>query len=160
MDEQEDIKKDIYVEDEEKKLEYELNQFEFIVFIPNPASGFVTFFIDDGQMESAMFIDQFLKKMETVCGTEEMNKIDVACHDYGVPYFYDRHHKILKEISPAEEPRIRRVTLDKKFINQDMGLIQSVSINQKFDNVRSTINQLSNFGMPDFSPKKRNPFNF
>lgn len=142
----------------ESRLEYEMSQFEFIIFTPNPSIGSVTFFIDDGQMESSMYIEQFLEKIEKVCGYEERSKIEIACHDYGIHYFYDRHKKLLRELSPKEEERNKRHQLDDYYKGKRQGFIQSVSLDKNFDHTVSAMDKLSRFGMPDFSPKKKNPF--
>ena len=91
------------------QLEESFSQFLFLLFIPNSYSGYVEVYIDEGEHSASFSIKEFLSKIELVCGREEKNKIAMACNNLGIPFFYDRQRKILKELK--EKPKEERMSV-------------------------------------------------
>lgn len=91
------------------QLEESFSQFLFLLFIPNSYSGYVEVYIDEGEHSASFSIKEFLSKVELVCGREEKNRIAMACNNLGIPFFYDRQRKILKELK--EKPKEERMSV-------------------------------------------------
>ena len=82
----------------EEEANRNLNQFAFLLFIPNPINKTVKYYVDGENAANIKGKDDFIKIIKAVCGPEEANRIEVACLEYGVPFIYDRTKKILKQV--------------------------------------------------------------
>lgn len=92
-------------------IEESFQQFIFLLFIPNSFTGRVTVYIDEGEHKVSYSIKDFLSKIKKICGTNEMNRLAIACNNIGIPFFYDREKKILKEVK--EKPKADAMSVKK-----------------------------------------------
>lgn len=79
--------------------EHALDQFAFLIFIPNPMTQMVRVIVDDGFITLNMKIDRLLNIVESICDFEEMKRIRLCCKEYGTPYLYDREMKHLTQVN-------------------------------------------------------------
>ena len=129
----------------------QLNTFVFVIFIPNPNTRSVRLWIDGGEIETYMGCDKFLDIINTTCGSSVRAKIEVACHEYGVPYLYDRQQDKLRELN--ELPDLKRFTITPdyhKTYEQDTA--NPYSVQNLFNASKKATKGLDNFGLPDFTP--------
>ena len=82
----------------EEEADRNLNQFAFLLFIPNPTTKTVKYYVDGEKVIYVKNKDDFIKIIKSVCGVEESNRIEVACMEYGIPFLYDRTKKLLKQV--------------------------------------------------------------
>lgn len=98
--------------------EHSLDQFAFIIFIPNPMARMVQVIIDDGFIKMTMPFDRFLNTIENVCGHTERKRIEQKCAEYGIPFYYDRAKRLLKQIQ--EVPEAKRLTAKKLYEDNEL----------------------------------------
>lgn len=116
-------------------IEESFQQFLFLLFIPNSFSGYVTVYIDEGEHKISFNIKDFLQKIKKICGTNEMNRIAMACNNIGIPFFYDREKKILKEVK--EKPKADSMSIMK--IKELSGFGQPNKINYNTDTIFNSV---------------------
>lgn len=136
----------------EKEAEEGLNLFFFIVFIPNPLNQSVRLWIDGGDFEFYMHRDRFLAIIEATCGYTESNKIRNACNEYGVPFFYDRDKKELKEINELAPERKMDFNQLYKDTLRERKEAESAKTDM-FNAAMEAAKGVNNFGLPNFENK-------
>lgn len=117
--------------------EHSLDQFAFVIFIPNPATQMVQVIVDDGFVRMLMKIDRFLNIIENVCGHHERKRIELKCSEYGTPFYYDRAKQLLKQIQ--EVPELKRLTAKKLYDDNEMDKEEESkqeSFDDKFESLR------------------------
>ena len=82
----------------EEEADRNLNQFAFLLFIPNPTTKTVKYYVDGEKVIYVKSKDDFIRIIKSVCGVEESNRIEVACMEYGITFLYERTKKLLKQI--------------------------------------------------------------
>ena len=82
----------------EEEADRNLNQFAFLLFITNPTTKTVKYYVDGEKVIYVKSKDDFIRIIKSVCGVEESNRIEVACMEYGIPFLYDRTKKLLKQV--------------------------------------------------------------
>lgn len=99
--------------DMEEEANRNLNQFAFLLFIPNPMTKTIKYYVD-GEKGTPYVKnkDDFISIIKNVCGPEEANRLEVACMEYGVPFLYDRTKKILRQV--PEKPTGRKMDFSQK----------------------------------------------
>lgn len=99
--------------DMEEEANRNLNQFAFLLFIPNPMTKTIKYYVD-GEKGTPYVKnkDDFISIIKSVCGSEEANRLEVACMEYGVPFLYDRTKKILRQM--PEKPVGRKMDFSQK----------------------------------------------
>lgn len=109
-----------------------LTQFAFILFIPNPMTKSIKYYVDGDPEVFFKPTDEFINVIKEICGYQEANKIKVACSEYGVPFLYDRDKKMLKQVMESEPERNIDVSLkriedeDKKEQEEHKGTLNAV----------------------------------
>lgn len=128
------------LEESYRKVDESFNQFLFLLFIPNSWSNLVEVYIDEGEFRMTLNIDDFLNKINAICGYEEMIRLKQACNNLGIPFFYDRQNKTLVEL--REQPKQERmcVATIRKLASQEAPT--SMSSDNIFNGVRSQYNDL------------------
>ena len=99
-----------------KQTEEALGQFMFLLFIPNSHTRMVEVYIDQGEYHTWYSIEEFKDKIKGICGQIEANRLENACRELGVPFFYDRVHGTLTEIK--EKPQRQRLNVS---VIKDLG---------------------------------------
>ncbi len=94
--------------DEEK---HSLDQFAFLIIIPNPQTGYAKIIVDDGFITMTMKIERLLEIIDSICGYNEMKRIKLICSEFGTPYLYDREMKRIQQIN--EQVIEERITAKK-----------------------------------------------
>ena len=99
-------------------------------------------------MSSEKFLDIIMK----TCGNVVRNRIDVACHEYGIPYLYDRNKNMLKQLTEIPTGRNFHFSPDyhKKYEQETS---DPYSVQNFFNSATKATKGLENFGLPDFTPK-------
>ena len=147
----EEIKKVKTFKEIEDEAAEELNVFVFIVFVPNPMRHSVRLWIDGGEHETYMDLDRFLNIISTTCGPQEMNRISVACMEYGSPFIYDRHKKMLKQLNELPQPDEMKLSSD--YHKQYEGNSKDpYSTDNYFNAAQKATKGLREFGLPNFEP--------
>ena len=135
----------------EHEAEEQLNTFIFIVFIPNPMTHSVRLWIDGGEHETYMNIERFLEVMSHICEMKEVNKISMACNEYGTPFLYDRQNSKLKQL--RELPPARNVEFTADYHKQYEGQSNDPhSMDNYFNAAKKASQGINNFGLPNFDP--------
>lgn len=99
--------------DMEEEANRNLNQFAFLLFIPNPMTKTIKYYVDgEKRTPYVKNKDDFISIIKNVCGPEEANRLEVACMEYGVPFLYDRKKKILRQV--PEKPTGRKMDFSQK----------------------------------------------
>lgn len=136
----------------ENEAAEQLNTFVFIVFVPNPNSHSVRLWIDGGEIETYMNTERFLDIIEKTCGNSVKNRIDVACHEYGIPYIYDRQQNKLKQLTELPDNKRFEITPDyHKAYEKETA--NPYDVQNLFDASKKASMGINNFGLPDFSSK-------
>lgn len=91
--------------------EHALDQFAFLIIIPNPVTKYVKIIVDDGFITMTMKIDRLLDIINSICGYNEMKKIKLICSEFGTPYLYDREMRRIMQIN--EQTIEERITAKK-----------------------------------------------
>lgn len=143
--------------DIEHQSEEKLNQFIFLIFVPNPTTKQVHVWIDGGDFETFMHVDKFLDIVQKTCGFKERCKIEVACSEYGTPYLYDRDKAHLEQLIELPPPRKMEFTPDyhKEFESKNKDPYGADGL---FHSTQGSYDKLKNFGLPNmdrFSTSKR-----
>ena len=112
----EEIKKSFAEMEEEANRN--LNQFAFLLFIPNPMTKTVKYYVDGVNISYVKNKDDFIKIIKEICGQEEANHLEVACMEYGVPFLYDRTKKSLRQVS--ENSKGRDMDFTQKHVEQEL----------------------------------------
>lgn len=137
--------------------EHSLDQFAFLIFIPNPGIQMIQVIVDDGFVRMTMKIDRFLNIIETVCGHKERKRIELKCSEYGTPFYYDRAKQLLKQIQEVPEPQ--KLTAKKLKEDNEMDKEEEQkkeSFDDKFESLRD-----AHFALIDklhFGTKKKSGF--
>lgn len=149
MAEEKQIKSFAQIENEAAE---QLNTFVFIVFVPNPNSHSVRLWIDGGEIETYMNTERFLGIIEKTCGNNVKDRIDVACHEYGIPFIYDRQQDKLKQLTELPNTKRFEVTPEyhKAYENETAN---PYGVQNFFDAAKKATKGINNFGLPDFTPK-------
>ena len=103
----------------EEEADRNLNQFAFLLFIPNPTTKTVKYYVDGEKVIYVKSKDDFIRIIKSVCGVEESNRIEVACMEYGIPFLYDRTKKLLKQV-PSK-------SLDRNMKHNEKQVLKSIA---------------------------------
>lgn len=136
----------------ENEAAEQLNTFVFVMFVPNPNTHGVRLWIDGGDVETYMNTDRFLDIIEKTCGYDARNKLEFACHEFGIPFLYDRQKNKIKELTELPKDEHIKFSADyhKQYENESA---DPYSVNNFFNASLKATKGLNNFGLPDFSPK-------
>jgi len=128
----------------QEQIEESFSQFLFLLFIPNSYTGYVEVYIDEGEHSAAFSIKEFLAKIEKICGRDEMNRISMACNNLGIPFFYDREKKTLRELK--EKPKEDRMSVStiKNLSGFGRPIQQAYSTDAIFNSVKGQYSKLIN----------------
>lgn len=140
----------------ENEAAEQLSTFIFIVFVPNPLRHNVHIWIDGGEFETYMETERFLSIIETTCGNPVRIRLENACHEYGVPFMYDRHENKLKELTEMPQQQKHEWSADyhKQYENQNNN---PYSVDNLFKKAMEASKGVNNYGLPNFdSPFLKN----
>lgn len=131
------------VEDSYKKIDEAMGQFMFLLYIPNTQTRTVEVYIDQGEYHTWYTFNEFYEKIASICGPEEANKLLASCHELGVPFFYDRDRRTIKEITENhKEERISTSLIRKMGTPNATGTVWNT--NSIFDSVKDQYLDLVN----------------
>lgn len=149
MSEEKQVKTFAQIENEAAE---QLNTFVFIIFVPNPNTRGVRMWIDGGEIETYMNTDRFLDIIEKTCGNNVRNRIETACHEFGIPYLFDRSQNKLKELT--ELPNIKRMELSPDYHKAyEQETSNPYSVENLFRCTQKATQNIHKYGLPDFSAK-------
>lgn len=133
----------------EQQSEEKLNQFIFLIFVPNPTTKQVHVWIDGGDFETFIHVDRFLDIVQKSCGFKERCKLEVACSDYGTPYLYDRAKSHLEQLVELPPPRKMEFTANyhKDFEGKNK---DPYGVDNLFNSTLGSYDKLKNFNLPKF----------
>ena len=136
---------------EQQQIE-NLNMFMFIVFVPNPARRNVRMWIDGDNNETVMNIDKFIETISNTCGSAIANKLDNACHEYGIPFIFDRSNGSLKQLNELPPERHIEITPDYHKVHEKNNTEQ-FNVDNFFEATKKATQNVNKFGIPSFDSK-------